>query len=86
MRDKIIKISNNEEFYIIEELNHLDRKYCLCIKYNDNQNSIEELPFIILEVKLKDDKLIASDLKDESLHEKITSLFLEKLESKEKIY
>ncbi len=85
MKDKIIKISNNEEYYIIEELDYLDRKFCLCIKYNDNKNSIEELPLIILEVKIKDDKLTANNLNDESLLEKITLLFLEKLENKEKL-
>lgn len=76
MENKIITLSNNEEYIVLKEATIDNKKYIFCTKYNEEKETIEEDSFVIAEVFLDGENLKLLDINDQQVAEKVTNEFL----------
>lgn len=78
MTDKIIKLDNGLECYIMYEIDHDRKKYCMAQIVN---TSIDEVSnqFIVCEELIKNGKLYLNDIHDVNEKNNISNLILEKI-------
>lgn len=79
MKDKIIKINSGVEYYIIEELNYEEQKYILATECNLKEDEIDEEKLVLFKINIKDNDLIAENIEDQVLAEKVTEKIIEKM-------
>ena len=78
LKDKVIKLNNNQEYYILEELNYENRKYILAAmcKLDDDEMDTENL--IVKEIEYNNDELIIVDIEDQKKVEFISKMLITK--------
>lgn len=79
MKDKIITLQDNKEYYILEELDYENNKYVLCSQCDLKTDSINENELSLFKINLKDDNLIINDVPDDNLANLVTNKILEKI-------
>lgn len=83
MKDKVIKLKTNREFYILDELTITGRKFVFGIECNTKAETTKN-EYIVKEVKLKNDKLYIDNIENEEEIKYISNLFLENLKKNTK--
>lgn len=81
MKDTILKLKNNKYYYILEELSYNNKKYAFATEYNPTEETVNEEEFIVMEIKLKDDKIVIDKIHDDNLTEEVTMLFRDKFQN-----
>lgn len=69
MKDKIITLNETEKLYVVEELNHKNKKYILVAAYNEEKDELDESKISILKVTLENDKLMTEPATNEEIVE-----------------
>lgn len=69
MKDKIITLNGKEKLYVVEELNHNNKKYILAAAYNEEKDELDESKISILKVTLENDKLMTEPATNEEIVE-----------------
>lgn len=69
MKDKIITLNGKDQFYVVEELNHKNKKYILTAEYDPKKEEVDEEKIKILRVTLEDEDLITYPVTEEELKE-----------------
>lgn len=77
MKEKIVKLSNGMECYVIEEVIVDRRKFCLAYEANTEEGILYNR-FMILEEKMDNGKVIVTGVSDEE-RMNITSLIIDKI-------
>lgn len=81
MKDKIIELNNNENYYVIEEVDYKNNKYIMCSKFDNKIEKIDTKNVCICEVELIDDKIAVKDIEDEEETIIVTKMLIDKLQS-----
>lgn len=75
MKDNIIRIEDDSIHYVADELIYKNKKYIYCFEVDSNDELIKE-NINIMEVTVKNDKLIIKEIEDLETVSTITNLFL----------
>ena len=65
MKDKVIEIGNQDNIYVIEELDYQNKKYILGAKCDLEKDEVEKDELVLMEVSFKDGELVLKDVDDE---------------------
>lgn len=65
MKDKVIEIGNQDNIYVIEELDYQNKKYILGAKCDLEKDEVEKDELVLMEVSFKDGELVVKDIDDE---------------------
>lgn len=65
MKDKVIEIGNQDNIYVIEELDYQNKKYILGAKYDLEKDEVQKDELVLMEVSFKDGELVVKDVDDE---------------------
>ena len=79
MKEKILKLNNGIECYVVEEVVVDRKKFCLAYEANTEEGILYNR-FMILEEKLENGKIIVAGVTDEE-RMNITSLILDKIKT-----
>ena len=52
LKNKIITLNDNQEYYVLEELDDQQKKYLFLSLYHQEDESIDEDNFLVVELKL----------------------------------
>ena len=83
MKDKVIKLKSDKEFYILDELTINGRKFVFGVECDTKDETIKN-KYIVKEVKLKNDKLYIDNIENDEEIKYISNLFLENLKKNTK--
>ena len=79
MKDKIVKLKNGLEYVVVDELNYEGRNYAFAVQVDEISETITK-NFIFVEVSTDiNNKMTLKDIEDKFMFEKITSLFMNRL-------
>lgn len=81
MKDKIFKLRNGKDYYILEEILHNSKKYALAVECNLDKDEINEDELVVMEVKIVDCKLIVDEIYDDSVAEEVVMIFKNKIQN-----
>lgn len=65
MKDKVIEIDNQDNIYVIEELDYQNKKYILGAKCDLEKDEVQKDELVLMEVSFKDGELVVKDVDDE---------------------
>lgn len=65
MKDKVIEIGNQDNIYVVEELDYQNKKYILGAKCDLEKDEVEKDELVLMEVSFKDGELVVKDVDDE---------------------
>lgn len=80
MKDNVITLENGKQYYVLDELDHNNRKFILSIEV-DNKNDKVKDSYTILEVTNQAGKLVMGNITDLKLKEEIENIFFTQLTS-----
>lgn len=78
MKNMILKLKNEKDYYILEEISHNNKKYVLATECNLEKDEINEEELVVMEVKFIDDNLIVDEIHDDNVADEVIILFKEK--------
>ena len=85
MKETIITLNEQQEYYVLEEINQYQKKYLLLAKYHKETQEIEDNNFIIGKLKMENNNLIIDNIQNQEEAELITQLFLNKMNQKKEV-
>ncbi len=83
MKDKVIKLQNGVECYIIDEFLKNGIMYILAAQV-DNEKGEAMDKYLFLKTTIEDGSMFVEDIKDEAEYKEISSQMLERLEKRNK--
>lgn len=78
MKDKVLKLNDNQRVYIIDELNYQEKKYVFAFEVDETDNLLEDRPHT-LEVVIENDSLILNEIEDFEIASIINNMFITRL-------
>ena len=81
LKNKIITLNDNQEYYVLEELDDPQKKYVFLSLYHQEDESIDEDNYLVVELKLENANLTFCDIEDQEEAERISTMFLEKMKN-----
>lgn len=84
MKDKVIEIGNQDNIYVIEELDYQNKKYILGAKCDLEKDEVEKDELVLMEVSFKDGELVVKDVDDE-MAVTVTELIQQKMRANIKV-
>ena len=81
LKNKIVVLNDKKEYYVLDELDHHDKKYLFLSLYHANDESIDENQFFVVELELENANLTFHDIEDQNEAERISAMFLEKMKN-----
>lgn len=85
MKETIITLNDQQEYYVLEEINQYQEKYLFLAKYHKETQEIENNNFIIGKLKMENNNLIIDNIQNQKEAELITHLFLNKMNQKKEV-
>ena len=78
MKDIVITLDGKIKCYVVDELDYKGKKYIFCFQLDDNDEMIKDSTYV-LEVTIKNDKLITKKIQDFEVASVVNNMFLSKL-------
>ena len=85
LKNKIITLNDKQEYYVLDELENNNKKYLFLSLYHQNDESIDEDKFLVIELKLENSNLTFHNIENQEEAERISAMFLEKMKNDTKI-
>lgn len=79
VKDKIIELENGINYYVIEEIDHNDKKYVLAAMCDLEKEEVNEEDYIVMEIKIEDDALVTKNINDDNIARIVTEKLIEKV-------
>ena len=79
VKDKIIELENGINYYVIEEIDHNDKKYVLAAMCDLEKEEVNEEDYIVMEIKIEDDALVTNNINDDNIARIVTEKLIEKV-------
>ena len=79
LNDKIIKVANGRDYYILEEVVYNGKKYIMATECDLEKDILNEEKYIVMELKLDNSELIIDNIDDIELAKIVTGLLIEKI-------
>ena len=84
MKDKVIEIGNQDNIYVVEELDYQNKKYILGAKCDLEKDEVQKDELVLMEVSFKDGELVVKDVDDE-MAVTVTELIQQKMRANIKV-
>ena len=78
INNKIIEISEKLKYYVIENIEYKGKKYILTTQYDENQNTINENEYHVMELDLENNNLKIKQIKDKNIANIVIKKLIEK--------
>lgn len=78
IKDRIIELENGTNYYILEDITYMEKKYVMAAECDLEKDSVNEDKYIIMEISIKNNDLYINNIEDDELAKKVTKLLLEK--------
>ena len=82
MKDKVLRMNDNQRVYVVDELNYEDKKYIFAFEIDDNDDLLEDKPHT-LEVLIENDSLILNEIENFEIASIVNNMFITRLASGE---
>lgn len=79
VKDKIIELENGINYYVIEEIDHNDKKYVLAAMCDLEKEEVNEEDYIVMEIRIEDDALVTKNIHDDNIARIVTEKLIEKV-------
>ena len=79
VKDKIIELENGINYYVIEEIDHNDKKYVLAAMCDLEKEEVNEEDYIVMEIRIEDDSLVTKNIHDDNIARIVTEKLIEKV-------
>ena len=80
MKDKVVKLHNGKDYYIIEELEYFGHLYAIATECNLEEDTIKENELVLMEIQMDSQGMIAKEVKEETLANEIIKEFQKKMQ------
>lgn len=81
LKNKIITLNDKQEYYVLDELENNNKKYLFLSLYHQNDESIDEDKFLVIELRLENSNLTFHNIENQEEAERISAMFLEKMKN-----
>lgn len=81
LKNKIITLNDKQEYYVLDELENNNKKYLFLSLYHQNDESIDEDKFLVIELRLENSNLTFHNIENQEEAERISVMFLEKMKN-----
>lgn len=75
MKDSILKLKDDKEYYVLEEIIYDNRNFVLAVECNLEKDEIKEDYLIMMEIKIINDNLVVDEINDDVLADKVAMAF-----------
>lgn len=83
VKDKIIQMDDGKNYYVLEEVEYIGRKFLLSIECDLAHDTVNEKEYFIMELTLENGDLVIKQLPDKNLAERVLAMLLEKVKDVE---
>lgn len=80
MKDKIIKLHNGKDYYMLEEIKYDGKKYVLAAQCDLKEDTINERELFLMQIRMDQDHLIAEEVSDDTLANAVINEFQKKFQ------
>lgn len=81
MKNKVIELNGQENYYVIEELEYNNKKYIMCSKTKEAMDQIDTKNVYVCEVDLMNDNIVVKDIENQEEAFHITKMLIDKVQS-----
>lgn len=79
MIDKVIKLGNGLEYYVLDEVKKNNKEYVFAVQVDNETEEVSE-NYIICEKRINLNETTLSDIADDKEFEEISNMFLKRME------
>ena len=79
IKDRIIELENGINYYILEDISYMQKKYVLAAECDLENDSVKEDKYLVMEVKINNNELYIVNIEDDETSKMVTKLLLEKI-------
>ena len=79
MIDKVIKLGNGLEYYVLDEVKKNNKEYVFAVQVDNETEKVSE-NYIICEKRINLNETTLSDIADDKEFEEISNMFLKRME------
>lgn len=80
MKDKVIKLHNEKDYYVIEELEYFGHLYAIAAECDLEKDTINESELVLMEIRLNNNQLIVEEVPDEIRANEVIKEFQKKMQ------
>lgn len=81
MKDIVLRLRNGNDYYVLEETLYNNKKYLFAVLCDLNNDYFNYDEFVIMEVKLIDDKLVVDEVYNDNIAQVLVRLFKDKIQN-----
>ena len=79
IKDKIIELENGTNYYILDDITYMEKKYVLAAECDLENDSVNEDKYIVMELKINNNDLYILNIEDDNISKIVTKLLIEKI-------
>lgn len=79
IKDRIIELENGTNYYILDDIAYMQKKYVLAAECDLENDSVNEDKYIVMELKINNNELFIVNIEDDNLANIVTKLLIEKV-------
>ena len=79
IKDRIIELENGTNYYILDDITDMQKKYVLAAECDLKNDSVNEDKYIVMEIKINNNDLFIVNIKDDNIASIVTKLLIEKV-------
>ena len=79
IKDRIIELENGSNYYILDDITYMQKKYVLAAECDLENDSVNEDKYIVMEIKINNNDLFIVNIEDDNIARIDTKLLIFKL-------
>ena len=79
IKDKIIELENGTNYYILDDITYMEKKYVLAAECDLENDSVNEDKYIVMELKINNNDLYILNIEEDNISKIVTKLLIEKI-------
>ena len=79
IKDRIIELENGSNYYILDDITYMQKKYVLAAECDLENDSVNEDKYIVMEIKINNNDLFIVNIEDDNIASIVTKLLIEKI-------
>lgn len=79
IKDRIIELENGSNYYILDDITYMQKKYVLAAECDLEKDSVNEDKYIVMEIKINNNDLFIVNIEDDNIASIVTKLLIEKI-------
>lgn len=79
VKDKVIQMEDGKNYYVLEEVEYLNRKFLLSLECDLDKDTINEEDYLVMELVLENNDLVIKRVLDENITKTVVVMLLQKI-------